>query len=62
MDLKNTWSDIDDIELLARMGNPEALNRLAALLMRLGQPNTGADADGSAGLLISIPLPNTPLP
>lgn len=59
MDLKNTWTDIDDIEELAELGDPAALTRLSLLLQRLGQPSTGADLDGSAGLLISIPLPNS---
>lgn len=59
MDLKNTWDEIDTIDELAKAGDPASLDRLAMLIRRLGQPDTGVDVDGSAGLLISIPLPNT---
>ena len=61
MDLKNTWSDANDIYDLAQAGDPTALLRLALLMTRLAEPDTGADLDGSTGLFASIPLPASTL-
>jgi hypothetical protein len=56
MGLKDTWSKINDIYDQALAGDTAAADQLKQLLNDLDKPNTGADIDASAGLLISIPV------
>jgi hypothetical protein len=56
MGLKDTWSKINDIYDQALAGDITAADQLKQLLNDLDKPNTGADIDASAGLLISIPI------
>ncbi len=56
MGLKDTWSNINDIFDQARAGDLTAADQLKRLINDLNKPNTGADIDASAGLLISIPI------
>jgi hypothetical protein len=56
MGLKDTWSKINDLYDQALAGDITAAEQLKQLLNDLDKPNTGADIDASAGLLISIPI------
>jgi hypothetical protein len=58
MDLRDSWNRVNDIYNLVQAGDPAAVNEMIKLLTDLDRPNTGADGDLSAGLLISIPLPH----
>ncbi len=54
--LKDTWSKINDINAQVQAGDPAAINEMIRLLQNLDKPDTGADINGSAGLLVSIPI------
>jgi hypothetical protein len=56
MGLKDTWTRINDINDQVQAHDPAAINETIKLLKDLDKPNTGADIDASAGLLISIPI------
>jgi hypothetical protein len=56
MGLKDTWTRINDINDQVQAHDPAAINETIKLLKDLDKPNTGADIDASAGLLISIPF------
>jgi hypothetical protein len=56
MGLKDTWSRINDINDQVQAHDTAAINETIKLLKDLDKPNTGADIDASAGLLISIPI------
>ncbi len=57
--VKDTWDRLTDIYNQVQTGNSVAINEMIKLLTDLDKPNTGADIDGSTGLLISIPLPKS---
>lgn len=59
--LKDTWSRINDINAQVQAGDPAAINETIGLLQDLDKPNTGADIDASAGLLVSIPIAKSTL-
>src|SRR3990172_5632768 len=54
--LKDTMDRINDLNALVQAGNTAAINETINLLNDLNKPNTGADIDASAGLLVSIPF------
>lgn len=58
MDLRDSWNRVNDIYNRVQAGDPAAITEMIKLLTDLDKPNTGADGDLSAGLLISIPLPH----
>jgi len=57
--LKDKWDRINDINALVQAGDLTAAAEMKQLLQDLDKPNTGADIDASAGLLVSIPLPKS---
>lgn len=54
--LKDTMDRINDLNALVQANNTAAINETINLLNDLNKPNTGADIDASAGLLVSIPF------
>lgn len=54
--LKDTVDRINEINALVQANNSAAINETIDLLNHLNKPNTGADIDASAGLLVSIPF------
>jgi len=54
--LKDTVDRINEIHALVLASNTAAINETIDLLNHLNKPNTGADIDASAGLLVSIPF------
>lgn len=54
--LRDTMKKINDINAQVQAHDPAAINEMIALLNDLNKPNTGADVDASAGLLVSIPF------
>lgn len=54
--LKNTWSQLNDINAQVQANDPAAIDETISLLQGLDKPKTGADIDASAGLFISVPF------
>jgi hypothetical protein len=59
VDLKDKWDRINDIKTLVQNGDLAAINETRSLLVDLNKPKSGADLDGSAGLLVSVPISNS---
>jgi len=60
--LKDTWSKINDINDQVQVAHdPAAIDETIGLLQDLDKPNTGADVNASAGLLVSIPIAKSTL-
>ena len=57
--LKDKWDRINDIKTLVQNGDLAAINETRSLLVDLNKPKSGADLDGSAGLLVSVPIGNS---
>lgn len=57
--LEDKWDRLNNIDALVQNGNPAAINETISLLNDLNKPKSGADLDGSAGLLASIPIGNS---
>lgn len=59
--LKDTWSRLNDIDAQVQAFDPAAIDETISLLQDLDKPNTGADVNASAGLLVSIPIAKSAL-
>ncbi|OGW37017.1 MAG: hypothetical protein A2X58_09905 [Nitrospirae bacterium GWC2_56_14] len=59
VDLEDKWDRIRNIDALVQSGNLAAINETRSLLDDLNKPKSGADLDGSAGLLVSVPIGNS---
>ncbi len=57
--LEDKWDRINNIDALVQSGDPAAINETISLLNDLNKPKSGADLDGSAGLLVSVPIGNS---
>jgi hypothetical protein len=57
--LKDKWDRINNIDTLVQSYDPAAINETRSLLFDLNKPKSGADLDGSAGLLVSVPIGNS---
>jgi len=54
--IKDKWDRINTIDTLVQNNDPAAINETLRLLDDLNKPKSGADIDGSAGLLVSVPI------
>ena len=61
MGLKDTWDKINNIYSKVQALDQTAANDMKQLISDLDKPDTGADVDLSAGLLVSIPIAKSAL-